>query len=62
MFWSVVSKVKRDPRFDDRSGHLNPDLFRKSYAFVEDQKEKEKKVHISRKFCKRRKAISCESS
>ncbi|XP_065833516.1 ribosomal RNA processing protein 36 homolog [Oscarella lobularis] len=40
----VGKKVKRDPRFDDRSGHLNPDLFRKSYAFVEDQKEKEKKL------------------
>lgn len=32
----------RDPRFDERTGQLNIDLFRKSYSFLDDMKVKEK--------------------
>eukprot|EP00048_Salpingoeca_helianthica_P021004 m.9844 g.9844 ORF g.9844 m.9844 type:complete len:173 (+) comp5484_c0_seq2:87-605(+) len=40
-------EVRRDPRFDDLSGKLNPDLFRKTYDFLaerraQDQKELQK--------------------
>jgi ribosomal RNA-processing protein 36 len=39
-----ISKRKiRDPRFDDLSGKLNEDCFRKSYSFLKDQKEEEVK-------------------
>ncbi len=34
----------RDPRFDERAGTLNEDLFKKSYGFLEEMKRKEKKV------------------
>ncbi|XP_065175505.1 ribosomal RNA processing protein 36 homolog [Sycon ciliatum] len=36
-------KVARDPRFDDLSGKLNPDLFQKSYDFIESYQSTEKK-------------------
>ena len=32
----------RDPRFDERCGKLNQDLFEKSYAFLEEVKQEEK--------------------
>lgn len=32
----------RDPRFEESAGQLNPDLFKKSYAFVDELKKKEK--------------------
>ncbi|KAJ1727159.1 rRNA biogenesis protein rrp36 [Coemansia biformis] len=31
----------RDPRFDGLSGHLNEDLFEKSYGFLEEQRKQE---------------------
>lgn len=34
---------KRDPRFDDRCGHLNQDLFSKSFSFLEEIKSRERK-------------------
>eukprot|EP00118_Oscarella_pearsei_P027950 m.311429 g.311429 ORF g.311429 m.311429 type:complete len:244 (+) comp69515_c0_seq1:33-764(+) len=37
-------KERRDPRFDDQSGHLNMDLFKKSYAFIDEQKVEERKL------------------
>ncbi|OQR89354.1 hypothetical protein THRCLA_22709 [Thraustotheca clavata] len=37
----VKKKGTRDPRFSGASGKLNEDLFRKSYAFVEDYKNQE---------------------
>eukprot|EP00112_Aurelia_sp_Birch-Aquarium-sp1_P009735 Seg2116.2 transcript_id=Seg2116.2/GoldUCD/mRNA.D3Y31 product="Ribosomal RNA processing protein 36-like" protein_id=Seg2116.2/GoldUCD/D3Y31 len=37
------NKMTRDPRFDDLSGKLNHELFKKSYAFLDEIKEKEKK-------------------
>ena len=36
--------MTRDPRFDDLSGTLNHELFKKSYAFLNEIKDKEKKV------------------
>ena len=49
-FREVVPIVKdkkreiRDPRFDESAGKLNPDLFKKSYAFVDDLKKGEKQL------------------
>ncbi|ETV95362.1 hypothetical protein H310_11251 [Aphanomyces invadans] len=37
----IRKKVARDPRFDHASGKLNEDLFKKSYAFLDDIKEAE---------------------
>ncbi|KAH9093931.1 hypothetical protein Ae201684P_016551 [Aphanomyces euteiches] len=37
----VRKKATRDPRFDNASGKLNEDLFKKSYAFLEEYKEAE---------------------
>ncbi|KAG9414233.1 rRNA biogenesis protein rrp36 [Aphanomyces cochlioides] len=37
----VRKKATRDPRFDNASGKLNDDLFKKSYAFLEEYKEAE---------------------
>ena len=37
-------QVSRDPRFDELSGHLNEDMFKKSYRFLDDVKANEKKV------------------
>ncbi|RHY41776.1 hypothetical protein DYB38_006793 [Aphanomyces astaci] len=37
----VRKKTTRDPRFDHASGKLNEDLFKKSYAFLDDIKEAE---------------------
>lgn len=34
----------RDPRFNEKAGHLNFDLFKKTYSFVEDIKKKEKVI------------------
>lgn len=36
-------RVRRDPRFDDLSGHYNEDLFKKSYDFLNDYRQTEKK-------------------
>ncbi|XP_019851811.1 PREDICTED: ribosomal RNA processing protein 36 homolog isoform X1 [Amphimedon queenslandica] len=39
----VPKKEKRmDPRFDERCGHLNLDLFSKSFSFLEDVKKQER--------------------
>lgn len=37
-------RVIRDPRFEATAGHLNPDLFKKSYTFVDELKKKEKQL------------------
>ena len=34
----------RDPRFNEDAGHLNLDLFKKSYSFVDEMKKKEKQI------------------
>lgn len=46
MRFSFVFQTIRDPRFDERSGTFNEDLFKKSYSFIEDVKEREKQVGI----------------
>lgn len=38
------SKVARDPRFDDLSGEYNPEVFDKTYEFLNDIRAKEKEV------------------
>lgn len=40
----VKKQEARDPRFDERSGKYNPAMFKKAYSFVDDIKEKEKKM------------------
>ncbi|KAI9220137.1 hypothetical protein BC828DRAFT_384233 [Blastocladiella britannica] len=40
---SVPTKIRRDPRFDNLSGHLNEDLFQKSYSFLDDIRARELK-------------------
>ena len=36
-----MTQVTRDPRFDDLSGSLNVDLFKKSYSFIKDKRNDE---------------------
>ena len=36
--------VARDPRFDTLSGHLNEDLFEKSYSWLDDKRKQEIEV------------------
>lgn len=38
--------MKRDPRFDDRAGNFNEDLFKKSFSFIEEMKKNEKELVI----------------
>ena len=45
----------RDPRFEETAGQLNSDLFKKSYAFVDELKKKEKQL-IKREVHKTRSA------
>ena len=45
----------RDPRFEETAGQLNSDLFKKSYAFVDELKKKEKQL-IEREVHKTRSA------
>ncbi|XP_060104053.1 ribosomal RNA processing protein 36 homolog [Heteronotia binoei] len=40
----VKKKVPRDPRFDDLSGEYNPEVFEKTYAFLNDHRKKEKEM------------------
>ncbi|KAJ3362340.1 rRNA biogenesis protein rrp36 [Allomyces javanicus] len=37
----VAAPKRRDPRFDNLSGKLNEDLFKKSYSFIDEYKERE---------------------
>lgn len=36
----------RDPRFDDLSGEYKPEIFEKTYKFIDDIKHKEKQVRV----------------
>ena len=38
------AKVARDPRFDDLSGEYNPEVFDKTYQFLDDIRAREKEV------------------
>ncbi|NXC44228.1 RRP36 protein, partial [Penelope pileata] len=40
----VTKKVQRDPRFDDLSGEYNPDIFMKTYSFLDAIKKREKEM------------------
>lgn len=40
----LFPKVARDPRFDDLSGEYNPEIFDKTYQFLNDIRAKEKEV------------------
>ncbi|XP_070590735.1 ribosomal RNA processing protein 36 homolog [Erythrolamprus reginae] len=40
----VKKKVSRDPRFDDLSGEYKPEIFEKTYSFLNDVRKKEKEV------------------
>lgn len=45
MSYSVCSpQTLRDPRFDDLSGEYKPEIFEKTYKFIDDIKQREKKV------------------
>ena len=40
-------QVRRDPRFDDLSGEFNETIYRSTYSFLGDVREREKKVCMS---------------
>ena len=40
----VKKPAARDPRFGERSGKYNPTMFKKAYGFIDEMKEKEKKM------------------
>ncbi|KAM6367626.1 ribosomal RNA processing protein 36 homolog isoform 1-T1 [Alca torda] len=40
----VTKKVHRDPRFDDLSGEYNPEIFMKTYSFLDSIKKQEKEM------------------
>ncbi|XP_012496248.1 PREDICTED: ribosomal RNA processing protein 36 homolog [Propithecus coquereli] len=40
----ICKKVARDPRFDDLSGEYNPEVFDKTYQFLDDIRAKEKQL------------------
>lgn len=44
VFFLLFPKVARDPRFDDLSGEYNPEIFDKTYQFLNDIRAKEKEV------------------
>ncbi|OXB74332.1 UNVERIFIED_CONTAM: hypothetical protein H355_006861 [Colinus virginianus] len=41
---SVTKQVHRDPRFDDLSGEYNPEIFMKTYSFLDTIKKQEKEM------------------
>ncbi|XP_064915088.1 ribosomal RNA processing protein 36 homolog [Columba livia] len=41
---SVTKKVHRDPRFDDLSGEYKPEIFMKTYSFLDSIKKQEKEM------------------
>ncbi|TKC52526.1 hypothetical protein EI555_018226, partial [Monodon monoceros] len=49
----VSKKVARDPRFDDLSGEYNPEVFDKTYQFLNDIRAREKDL-VKRQLKKRR--------
>ncbi|XP_059138357.1 kelch domain-containing protein 3 isoform X3 [Peromyscus eremicus] len=49
----ISKKVARDPRFDDLSGEYNPEIFDKTYQFLDDIRAKEKEL-VRKQLKKRR--------
>lgn len=41
---STGHQMFRDPRFDDLSGEYKPEIFEKTYKFIDDIKSREKQV------------------
>ncbi|KAG6936677.1 ribosomal RNA processing 36 [Chelydra serpentina] len=41
---TVKKAVQRDPRFDDLSGEYNPEIFEKTYSFLDGLKKREKEI------------------
>ncbi|XP_069655939.1 ribosomal RNA processing protein 36 homolog [Haliaeetus albicilla] len=41
---SVTKKVRRDPRFDDLSGEYKPEIFMRTYSFLDNIKKQEKEM------------------
>ncbi|XP_031408530.1 ribosomal RNA processing protein 36 homolog [Meleagris gallopavo] len=44
----VTKKVHRDPRFDDLSGEYNPEIFMKTYSFLDTIKKQEKEKQLKK--------------
>ncbi|XP_067254707.1 ribosomal RNA processing protein 36 homolog [Chanodichthys erythropterus] len=40
----VKKRISRDPRFDDLSGEYKPEIFNKTYKFINDLREKEAQI------------------
>uniref|UniRef100_A0A8C6Z311 rRNA biogenesis protein RRP36 n=1 Tax=Nothoprocta perdicaria TaxID=30464 RepID=A0A8C6Z311_NOTPE len=54
----VTKKVGRDPRFDDLSGEYNPEIFLKTYGFLDSIKKREKEmVQKQLKKCRNSQAV-----
>ncbi|XP_057595460.1 ribosomal RNA processing protein 36 homolog [Hippopotamus amphibius kiboko] len=49
----ISKKVARDPRFDDLSGEYNPEVFDKTYQFLNDIRAREKEL-VKKQLKKRR--------
>ncbi|XP_055427360.1 kelch domain-containing protein 3 isoform X2 [Bubalus kerabau] len=49
----ISKKVARDPRFDDLSGEYNPEVFDKTYQFLDDIRAREKEL-VKKQLKKRR--------
>ena len=47
----ISKKVARDPCFDDLSGEYNPEVFDKTYQFLDDIRAREKEVSSMRLAC-----------
>ena len=45
-FVFIFSQVSRDPRFDDLSGEYKPEIFEKTYKFINDIRVREKGVSV----------------
>ncbi|KAJ1068497.1 hypothetical protein K5549_005193 [Capra hircus] len=50
----ISKKVARDPRFDDLSGEYNPEVFDKTYQFLDDIRAREKEELVKKQLKKRR--------
>ncbi|MBN3308074.1 RRP36 protein, partial [Amia calva] len=44
----VKKAISRDPRFDDLSGEFKPEIFEKTYSFIDDIKRKEKELILKK--------------
>lgn len=47
LFIFFLTQTFRDPRFDDLSGEYKPEIFEKTYKFIDDIKHREKQVRVN---------------